>query len=170
MRMIRRAISADWRPGRAAVAGLLATAAYSVAMEGDMSITGNRFSDVRFIQGLMGRRAARQRPFLALAWLVHFANGVALAELYAAFVRRFLPGPDWLRGSIFGEMFIFAAWWLAPLADRHHPLIKNGELPELAHWKSFLQNVGRHLVFGLVLGLLYTDGQVKGAGRPARAA
>jgi hypothetical protein len=126
-------------------------------MEGDMSITGNRFSDVRFIQGLMGTRASQQKRFLALSWLLHFINGIALAELYAAVLKRFLPGPNWLKGAIFGEIFIVGAWWLTPLADKYHPLIKNGELPRLANWKSFMQNIARHLVFGLILGLLYRD-------------
>jgi hypothetical protein len=157
MHIIQRLIARRWRPGRAAVAGLLATAAYSLAMEGDMSITGNRFSDVRFIQGLMGTRATQQKRFLALSWLLHFINGVALAELYAAVLKRFLPGPNWLKGAIFGEIFIVGAWWLTPLADKYHPLIKNGELPRLANWKSFMQNIARHLVFGLILGLLYRD-------------
>ncbi len=157
MHIIQRLIARRWRPGRAAVAGLLATAAYSLAMEGDMSITGNRFSDVRFIQGLMGSRATQQKRFLAFSWLLHFINGIALAELYAAVLKRFLPGPNWLKGAIFGEIFIVGAWWLTPLADKYHPLIKNGELPRLANWKSFMQNIARHLVFGLILGLLYRD-------------
>jgi hypothetical protein len=157
MHIIQRVIARKWRPGRAAVSGLLATVAYSLAMEGDMSITGNRFSDVRFIQGLMGTRASQQKRFLALSWLLHFINGVALAELYAAVLKRFLPGPNWLKGAIFGETFIVGAWWLTPLADKYHPLIKNGELPRLANWKSFMQNIARHLVFGLILGLLYRD-------------
>src|SRR5579875_3412591 len=152
-----RIISKGWRPRQAALVGLLATIAYSIAMEGDMSLTGNRFSDVRFIQGLFGRKAAGEKRFLLLAWLLHLLNGVALAELYAAFVKRFLPGPDWLKGALFAELFISAAWTLTPLADKYHPLIKDGELPRLATRLSFLQNLARHFVFGLALGLLYRD-------------
>ena len=155
MRILQHIITHDWQPGRAALAGVIATAAYSLAMEGDMSITGNRFSDVRFIQGLMGSRATHQKKYLALSWLIHFLNGIALAEVYAAILQRFLPGPNWLKGTIFGEVFIIAAWPLTPLADAYHPLIQNGELPKLFNRTSFLQNVGRHLVFGIILGLLY---------------
>jgi hypothetical protein len=154
---IYRIITKQWNPWRAALAGLLATGAYSIAMEGDMSLTGNRFSDVRFIQGLFGRKAAQEKKFLVLAWILHFLNGVALAELYAALFKRFLPGPDWLKGSLFAELFITAAWTLTPLADKYHPLIQDGELPKLATPLSFLQNLGRHFVFGLALGLLYRD-------------
>lgn len=157
MNILQHIITRGWRPGRAAIVGVVATAAYSLAMEGDMSLTGNRFSDVRFIQGLMGTKATSQNKYLALAWLLHFLNGIALAEIYAAVLQRFLPGPNWLKGTIFGEVFIIAAWPLTPLADAYHPLIRNGELPKLANRTSFLQNIARHLVFGLLLGLLYRD-------------
>jgi hypothetical protein len=99
----------------------------------------------------------RSKRFFYLSWLLHLLNGVALAEIYAAVAKRFLPGPDWLKGAIFGEAFITCAWCLAPLADKYHPLIKNGEMPKLASWTSFLQNIVRHLVFGLVLGWLYQE-------------
>jgi hypothetical protein len=46
---------------------------------------------------------------------------------------------------------------LTPLADKYHPLIQNGELPRLATGRSFLQNLVRHLAFGLVLGMLYHE-------------
>lgn len=84
MNILRRIVRQRWRPERAALAGLLATAIYSVAMEGDMSLTGSRFSDVRFIQGLLEDRSAIDKKFPLLAWIIHFLNGVALAELYAA--------------------------------------------------------------------------------------
>lgn len=149
-------ISSTWRPGQAVFAGLAATAVYSAAMEGDMSITRNRFSDVRFIEGLLpGVPEKRARPLLA--WAIHLLTGVVLAELYGAIFKRFLPGPNWLKGAIFGELFIVSAWCLTPLADRYHPMIKSGELPKLANWTSFLQNIVRHLVFGITLGLLYRD-------------
>jgi len=146
-----------WRPERAALAGLLASVTYSVAMEGDMSLTGSRFSDVRFIQGLLEGSSAIHKKFSLLAWILHFVNGVVLAELYAAVFKRFLPGPNWLKGAIFGEIFIVSAWWLTPLADKYHPLIQSGELPKLATWTAFFQNIVRHLVFGLTLGLVYRD-------------
>ena len=153
----RRIIRENWRPERAALAGLLATAAYSLVMEGDMYITGNRYSDVRFIQGLLAEKSPRHKKFPFLAWSIHFLNGVILAELYAAVFKRFLPGPNWLKGAFFGELFLVSTWWLAPLVDTYHPLTKRGELAKLATWTSFFQNILRHLVFGVLLGLLYRD-------------
>ncbi|GCF09349.1 DUF6789 family protein [Dictyobacter arantiisoli] len=152
----QKLIRPQWQPGKAALVGTLATLTYSLAMEGDKFLIGNRFSDVRFIQGLIEGKK-RTPKITALSWALHFFNGVALAELYGAVLKRYLPGPDWLKGAIFGEMFIVSAWWLTPFADKHHPLIKNQELPQLANWTSFWQNIVRHLVFGLTLGLLYKD-------------
>ena len=153
-------VDRNWRPGRAAAAGTLATLAYSVAMEADKYVTDNYFNDVRFIEGLLeGKR--RKKSITALAWLLHLLTGVALAELYAAVVKRRLPGPNWLKGAIFGELFIAGAWGLTPLADKYHPLIKSGEMPRLASKKAFLQNLARHLIFGLVLGFLYRDRDTK---------
>lgn len=148
-------LARDWLPGRAAAASVAATAAYSVAMEIDKYLTDNHFNDVTFIQGMLGDPDGSSRETAALAWGLHFLNGVMLAEIYAALVKRFLPGPDWLKGTIFGAAFIAAAWPLTPLVDRCHPMIQSGRLPRLANWTSFWQNVLRHLVFGLTLGLLY---------------
>jgi len=155
--LIRRIIRENWRPGRAALAGLVATAAYSLVMEADMALTGNRYSDVRFIQGLLGSKSPRHNAIPFLAWGIHFLNGVILAELYAAIFKRFLPGPGWLKGACFGELFLLSTWGLAPLVDTYHPLTRRGELARLATWTSLFQNIVRHLVFGVLLGLLYRD-------------
>ena len=152
--VLQHLLAKDWRPGRAAAAGLAATAVYSVAMEIDPCLTGNTFNDVTFIQGMLGDDKASSRE---LAWGLHFLTGVALAEVYAALGKRFLPGPDWLRGTLFGGAFIAAVWPLTPLVDRVHPMILSGKLPRLANWTAFGQNVLRHLVFGLVLGALYHE-------------
>lgn len=156
MGMVGKLITRRWRPREAAWAGLIATIAYSIAMEGDRFLIGNRFSDVRFIEGMLEGESHSKRIAI-LSWIIHLLNGVFLAEIYAAVAKRFLPGPGWLKGAIFGDLFVASVWWLTPLADKYHPLIKNGEMPKLANWTSFLQNLLRHLVFGLTLGWLYRD-------------
>jgi hypothetical protein len=153
----RSIITHHWYPGRAALAGIVATLVYSIAMEGDTRLTGNHFNDIRFLEGLLvGEK--REKRWTMVAWAIHFLNGVILAEIYAAGIKRFLPGPNWLKGAIFGETWIVGLWWLTPLADNYHPLIKQGQMPKLANWPSFLQNLARHLTYGLTLGLLYRDG------------
>jgi hypothetical protein len=154
---IQRLIQQPLQRRRAAYAGVLATVAYTIVMEGDMALTGNRFNDIRFIQGMIGGKESLKKRFSLLAWTFHLLNGALLGEIYAAIFKRLLPGPNWLKGAIFGELFILSAWWLTPFADKHHPMIKSGELPKLATWNSFLQNVVRHFAFGITLGLLYRD-------------
>ena len=128
-----------------------------------MSLTGNRFSDVRFIEGLLTAKAHPPRVMHLVAWTIHLLNGALLAEIYSAVLKRFLPGPRWLKGAIFSEIFIASAWCLTPLADRYHPMIRGGELPALATWTAFWQNIWRHLVFGLALGLFYREEAGKSA-------
>ena len=144
-----------WQRRRAAIAGVLATIAYTIAMKGDIALTGNRFNDIRFIQGIIGGKNAQRRYCILFAWILHLLNGALLGEVYGAIFKRLLPGPNWLKGAIFGEVFILSSWWLTPLADKYHPMIKSGELPKLATWISFFQNVVRHFIFGITLGLLY---------------
>src|SRR5579875_438649 len=154
--IVSRVTARNWQPGKAATTGLIATIIYSIVMENDKFLIGNRFSDVRFIDGILEGKK-QTRTGMILAWAIHLLNGIALAEIYAAVVKRFLPGPAWLRGMLFGEIFVAAVWGLTPLADKHHPLIKDGEMPQLANWRSFWQNSLRHLAFGLTLGLLHRD-------------
>ena len=154
---LQRLLPKGWRPGQAAAVSVVATAAYSVAMETDKYVTGNQFNDVKFIQGMLGDPAAARKSIAGLAWVLHFFNGVMLAEVYAAFGKRLLPGPNWLKGAIFGEAFILAVWPLTPLVDRYHPMVKNGQLPPLGTWTSLWQNLVRHAIFGIILGLLYRE-------------
>ncbi|HYX48660.1 MAG TPA: hypothetical protein VE843_02890, partial [Ktedonobacteraceae bacterium] len=106
----KRLILQPGRWERAAFAGVFATVVYTIAMEGDMALTGNRFNDIRFIQGMIGGKEAQKKRFSILAWAFHLLNGVLLGEIYAAIFKRFLPGPNWLKGAIFGEVFILSVW------------------------------------------------------------
>ena len=136
---------------RAAVAGAAASALYAAEMYADIAVTGSHFDDVQLIEGLIRGRQARV-PVLGMA--IHLLNGAALGEVYALAEPR-LPGPAWVKGLIFGQLFLLAVWSGAPLVDRYHPLVKRGELPKLNRPLPFAQNVSRHLVFGVALALLY---------------
>ena len=142
----------DFDPVRAGVAGAIASAAYAAEMYLDIAVTGSRFDDVQIIEGVIRGRKAHP-PVLGMA--IHLVNGAALGEVYAAVVEPLLPGPSWMKGLIFGQIFLLAVWPSVPLVDRFHPLIKRGEMPKLSQPITFAQNAARHTIFGLVLGLLY---------------
>ncbi len=131
-----------------AIAGVLAAVAYLGAMKIDIALTRYPSSDLQVIEGLLPGRTNR------LPWrgfLIHLANGAGLGGIYAV-VQRWLPGPAWLRGILFGEAFILLVWPITPLLDRFHPMIRQGQLPPFARRIVLSQNLSRHLVFGLVLG------------------
>lgn len=130
------------------VAGALAALVYLGAMKIDIALTHYPSSDLQVIEGLARGRASRL-PWLG--FLIHLANGAGLGGIYAV-VQRWLPGPAWLRGILFGEGFILLLWPATPLLDRLHPLIRSGQLPPFARRIVFMQNLSRHLVFGLALG------------------
>jgi hypothetical protein len=119
----------------------------------DIALTGNPLDDLQLLEGALGGRKAR---FPIRGMLVHLLNGSALGIAYAV-VRPLLPGPNWLKGSLFGLLFVLGVWPLTPLLDRVHPLIRRGELPKFSMPIAFGQNIARHLIFGLLLGLLYGD-------------
>jgi hypothetical protein len=137
----------------AVFAGAAASAAYAGEMYLDIALTGNPLDDLQLLEGALRRRKARV-PVLGM--LVHLLNGSALGIVYAV-VRPLLPGPNWLKGTLFGLLFVLGVWRLTPLLDRIHPLIRRGELPRFNTPVAFGQNIARHLIFGLVLGLLYRD-------------
>ncbi|HEY7021936.1 MAG TPA: DUF6789 family protein [Ktedonobacterales bacterium] len=137
----------------AAFAGAAASAVYAGEMYLDIALTGNPLDDLQLLEGALRGRKARI-PILGM--LVHLLNGSALGIVYAV-VKPLLPGPNWLKGALFGLLFVLGVWPLTPVLDRIHPLIKRGELPKFNTPVAFGQNIVRHLLFGLVLGLLYRD-------------
>ena len=99
-------------------AGAAASTVYAGEMYLDIALTGNPLDDVQLLEGaLRGRKA--QVPILGM--LVHLLNGSALAVVYAL-VKPLLPGPNWLKGTLFGSLFLVAVWPLTPVLDRIHPL------------------------------------------------
>lgn len=98
-------------PGRAALAGLIATIVMTMLMYG-MPLFGLPAMD---LLGSLGRLAPVGSPYL-VGGLIHLVNGVVLALIYAAFVAPVLPGPRWMRGALFSLLpWLFALVALAPI-------------------------------------------------------
>lgn len=131
-----------------AAAGAFASVIYVGAMSADMALTGYYSSDVQLVEGLV-RGKASHWPWIGLAG--HLVNGAGLGVIYSI-VQRWLPGPAWLRGTLFSESFLLLVFPATPLVDHYHPLICRGTLPPFARRTVFLQNLSRHLIFGVALG------------------
>ena len=66
-----------------------------------------------------------------------------------------LPGPLWVRGLLFGQAENLVLWPVIVVLDRLHPAIRQGALPRFNRPVVFLQEVFRHVVYGVTLGLVY---------------
>lgn len=154
-RLIGRAREDGYDPGRAAAAGALGAAAYLAEMAADLPLLRCPTNDLLLLGGVVSRDP---RVWPAVGAALHFANGVALAQLYGTVGRR-LPGPPWARGVAFTLIENTLLWALVPLFDRYHPAIRAGDLPKMNRPIPFLQQVLRHIAYGAVLGAVYGEGR-----------
>jgi hypothetical protein len=133
---------------RGALAGAAAAATWAGQQPLDRRVFGSPYSDVE----LIGKLVTRQRGWPLAGLAVHLQNGAAFGALYSALAPR-LPGPPPARGVAAALAEHVASWPLIALVDRYHPA--RDELPPLARSpRAFLQATWRHVLFGLVLGLL----------------
>ena len=136
---------------RAAVAGAVGAAAYLAEMAVDLPLFDCPTDDLLLLGGLVTRDP---RIWPILGGVLHFTNGMALAQVYALVERR-LPGPPWARGVVFTLIENTVLWAIVPLFDRYHPAIREGKLPKMNRPVPFLQQVLRHIAYGAVLGAVY---------------
>lgn len=98
-------------PGRAVLAGLVATTVMTMLMYG-MPLFGLPAMD---LLGSLGSLVPVGAPYL-VGGLIHLANGVILALIYAAFLAPMLPGPRWARGALYSlAPWLFAIVALGPI-------------------------------------------------------
>ena len=133
------------------LAGIAAGAAYAAVLEVDLRLTGRNVDDLTFLGRPFARDPARAR---AVGAAIHLSNSLALATAYALLGHDRLPGPPWLRGTIFANVENIVLYPLTGLEDLH-PAIREGQLARYWTWPSFLQSVPRHVAYGAVLGALY---------------
>ena len=138
---------------RAVLAGLAGSAAYLAEQYVDLKLLRYPGDDLKLL-GMIGTRRA---PLWQLAGLAtHFANGTALAVVYALVLRDRLPGSPLMRGLLLGQLENAALWPIVPLViDRYHPAIRAGALPRLNTPVYAAQAALRHVAYGAVLGVVY---------------
>lgn len=132
------------------VSGLAAGAAFALVLEADLRLTGNNVDDLLVLGRPFVTNRERARR---VGGLIHALNSVALAGLYGQ-MHRWLPGPPWLKGVIFANVENALLYPITLLED-FHPAVRAGDVDRYFTWPSFWQSVPRHIVYGLVLGILY---------------
>jgi hypothetical protein len=135
---------------QAAAAGAGAAAAWGLLEPIDRRIFRFPYSDI----ALLGKLVTQGPAWKPVGWAIHLVNGAVAGLVFWALY-------EWLGGSAFWLAVAFAmaehllTYPLTMLTDRFHPARGAPELPPLAHsGRAFAQATFRHLVFGVVLGLL----------------
>src|SRR6476620_8589672 len=133
---------------RGGLAGAVATVVMTLEQPLDKRLFDSKYDDVE----VLGKLVTRGDDWRTIGFALHVQNGAIFGAAYAR-LKPSLPGPAVLRGLLAGLIEHVAAWPLTVLFDRYHPARK--ELPKLAtSGRAFGQATIRHVVFGIVLGVL----------------
>jgi len=131
---------------QAAAAGAIAAAAWIAAEPAVRRLAGGTHRELRLISGLV----APDRGGNGLGLAVHVANGAVFGW---AFSR--LGGYGIGRAVLAAQAENAILWPGMAVADRLHPDVRSGAWPKLLTDRGTLvQEIGGHLVFGVVLGAL----------------
>src|SRR5947209_7746976 len=133
---------------RGGVAGAVATVVMTLGQPLDKRLFDSKYDDVE----ILGKLVTRGDGWQPIGFALHVQNGAILGAAYAR-LKPSLPGPAVLRGLLVGLIEHVATWPMTVLVDRYHPARR--QLPKpAANPRAFGQATVRHLVFGIVLGLL----------------
>lgn len=143
-----------WSPGRAALSGLIAALANSLAIRltaaaGIDAGTGglSKWLAAHLNQGLGTSLPTRLGSVAQEGF--HTTVGVVSALVYAVVFYRLLPGHGWLRGLIYSQgMWIVQALVILPWLGKGYFGV--GISPSAPYWSWAL-----NALYGVVLGLLY---------------
>ncbi len=135
---------------QAGLAGGVAAAVWGLAEPFDQRWFRFAYSDI----ALLGKLVTRGRHWRAAGWIMHVGNGILAGLVFWALL-------SWLGGSAFWLAIAFAlvehvlVYPLTMLTDRFHPARGAPGLPPMSRsGRAFAQATYRHVLFGVVLGLL----------------
>jgi hypothetical protein len=135
---------------QAALAGAGAATVWGLLEPLDQRLLRFPYSDL----ALLGKLVTREPAWKPIGWILHAVNGAAAGLIFWLLYR-------WLGGSAFWLAIAFAlvehalTYPLTLLTDRFHPARGDPELPAMSRsGRAFVQATWRHLLFGVVLGLL----------------
>ena len=135
---------------QAALAGAAAAAVWGLVEPLDRRVFGFPYSDLAIL-GLLVTRGPHWR---AIGWVLHIVNGAIAGLVFWALFEQFGGNAFWFAIG-FAMVEHLVTYPLTMLTDRFHPARGAPELPPMSRsGPAFAQATFRHLLFGVVLGVL----------------
>ena len=140
----------------AVISGILGTLAISMVMAVAPKMGMPKMNIVDMLSTMFGK------PNLVLGWMMHLMMGVVFALIYAFLWSLGIGSPGWLSGLIFCAAHWLVVGLMMGLIPMMHAGIKNGDVEAPGLWMtnqggmlSFVGGLMGHMVFGLVVALVY---------------
>ena len=135
---------------QAGLAGATAAAVWGLEEPIDQRLFRFPYSDI----AILGKFVTRGPNWRAAGWVMHVVNGAAAGLVFWALFERFGSNAFWFAVA-FAMVEHLVTYPLTLLTDRFHPARGAPELPPMSRsGRAFAQATFRHLLFGVVLGLL----------------
>lgn len=135
---------------QSALAGAAAAAAWGLAEPFDQRLFRFPYSDI----AMLGRFATRGANWRSIGWTMHLANGAVAGLVFRALYDR-IGGNAFVLALAFAVTEHLVTYPLTMLTDRFHPSRGAPELPPMSRsGRAFAQATFRHVLFGVVLGVL----------------
>lgn len=131
-----------------AVAGVAGGLAYAVVMAADLRVFRYDADDYLLLGGAVERRPESAST---IGKGMHLVNSAILGIVFERLAYRQLPWAGAVNGMVFASAEN-AILYPILVAERHHPLIRSGDLASYWNATAFAQSVGRHLAYGAVVG------------------
>jgi len=140
----------------AVISGILGTLAISMVMAVAPKMGMPKMDIVGMLSTMFGK------PNRVLGWMMHLMMGVVFALVYVFLWSIGIGSTDWLSGLIFGAGHWMIVGLMMGLIPFMHVGIKNGDVEAPGLWMtkqggmlSFVGGLMGHMVFGLVVALVY---------------
>ena len=135
---------------QAGLAGAAAAAVWGLEEPIDQRLFRFPYSDI----AILGKLVTRGPHWRAAGWVMHLVNGAVAGLVFWALYEHFGGNAFWFAVG-FAMVEHVVTYPLTLLTDRFHPGRGAPELPPMSHsGRAFAQATFRHLLFGIVLGLL----------------
>jgi hypothetical protein len=135
---------------QAGIAGATAAAVWGLVEPIDQRLFRFPYSDI----ALLGKLVTRGSHWRVAGWTMHIVNGAVAGLVFWALFERLGTNAFWFAIA-FSMVEHVVTYPLTLLTDNFHPARGSPELPPMSRSiRPFAQATFRHLLFGIVLGLL----------------